>query len=276
MPISMTRAEYEAKYGKPPVVSSVPEPIKMTRAEYNAKYGTQPETSPGIFSGDTLKGNTSYLADTKTSNPVPNVVRTVGNIPSSAVSLARGVTAPFNPLDTENPLNIGSNIAKGAQAVGDIVKNRGIIKGAGDVASGAFDTAKKIFKAPGEFIVDQAGKLISDPAKYASDTATKVAKVGIEDPLFVPSLLYGGPEAVGTKEDLISKVAKPFTKEADTSLKNIKSTAFEAMANRSSNNYQNDLSEFFTGTKKGTKLVTQEQMQGKDTADFLTKKTLSS
>lgn len=40
MAIKMTRAEYEAKYGKSPVVqptSSVP--VKMTRAEYEAKFG---------------------------------------------------------------------------------------------------------------------------------------------------------------------------------------------------------------------------------------------
>lgn len=52
MAIQMTRAEYEAKYGKPPVTkpaatadsAAAPQKplVKMTRAEYKAKYGTDP------------------------------------------------------------------------------------------------------------------------------------------------------------------------------------------------------------------------------------------
>lgn len=41
----MTRAEYEAKYGKAPVVSRTP--VQMTRAEYEAKYNQKPTVSLG-------------------------------------------------------------------------------------------------------------------------------------------------------------------------------------------------------------------------------------
>lgn len=43
MPIKMTKAEYEAKYGVSPSVSNAP--VKMTRAEYSTKYG-QPQHTP--------------------------------------------------------------------------------------------------------------------------------------------------------------------------------------------------------------------------------------
>ncbi len=54
MVVKMTRAEYEAKYGAAPAVSSTPvtpavpvtksTPVKMSRAEYQTKYGTAPAT----------------------------------------------------------------------------------------------------------------------------------------------------------------------------------------------------------------------------------------
>ena len=45
MAVTMTRKEYQAKYGVAPVVS--PSPVIMTRAEYDAKYGVAPE--PNYF-----------------------------------------------------------------------------------------------------------------------------------------------------------------------------------------------------------------------------------
>lgn len=47
MPIQMTRAEYESKYGQKPSLSPIQSnqntPIRMTRAEYESKYGTPVE-----------------------------------------------------------------------------------------------------------------------------------------------------------------------------------------------------------------------------------------
>lgn len=53
----MTRAEYEAKYGKAPTVSTstlntTPAPIRMTRAEYDQIYGNKPMTAGQDFAGD--------------------------------------------------------------------------------------------------------------------------------------------------------------------------------------------------------------------------------
>ncbi len=201
---------------------------------YKAKYQavpqeqSQPAKAPGIFSVGTLKGQTSYPANEGGVESIPgNIARTAGNIPSSAAKIARGVVAPFNPLDTENPLNIGANVVKGVQTAQDIFKDRGLVGGLKDIASGVGDTALKIFKAPGEFILEQGRKQQEDPEKYTRDFQTKVAKIGIEDPLLIPSLIYGGPKAGLTKEgaatDAISTIAQPFTRGADTSLENIAS-----------------------------------------------------
>lgn len=188
----MTRAEYEAKYGAAPAVATST-PIKMTRAEYEAKYraATPAPVVPKYNPVDTLKGKTTFPANTETSSPLGNVVRTFGNIPSSAAALTRAAIAPVNPLDTESPLNIGANISKGLGAVGDIVKNRGIRGGLRDIAGGFAETATKAFKAPGEFIVGETLKAAQNPAQYANDAATAVGKLGIEQPLLVPSLVYG-------------------------------------------------------------------------------------
>ena len=185
----MTRAEYEAKYGTAPAVATST-PIKMTRAEYEAKYGA-PVQAPKYNPVDTLKGKTTFPANTETSNPLGNVARTFGNIPSDAFGIARAAVAPVNPLDTGSSLNIGANISKGFGAVKDIVKNRGLGGGLKDIAGGFADTATKVFKAPGEFIVGETMKAAQNPAQYASDAATAVSKIGIEHPLLVPSLIYG-------------------------------------------------------------------------------------
>lgn len=188
----MTRAEYQAKYGTAPAVATST-PIRMTRAEYEAKYGApvQAPIAPKYNPVDTLKGKTTFPANTETSNPLGNVARTFGNIPSDAFGIARAAVAPVNPLDTGSSMNIGANISKGFGAVKDIVKNRGLGNGLKDIAGGFADTATKVFKAPGEFIVGETLKAAQDPAKYASDVATTVSKVGIEHPLLVPSLIYG-------------------------------------------------------------------------------------
>lgn len=63
MAITMTRAEYEAKYGqKPNVIPSAttsPQttstPISMTRAEYQAKYGVAPSVTPPVVTPPTPK-----------------------------------------------------------------------------------------------------------------------------------------------------------------------------------------------------------------------------
>src|SRR3990167_3738343 len=73
------------------------------------------EKKPGLFSMNTLKGETTYPAIEGGAGTIaPNIARTFGNIPSSGAKIVRNVLAPVNPIDVESPINIGGNIVKGA------------------------------------------------------------------------------------------------------------------------------------------------------------------
>lgn len=179
--------------------------------------GTPAPKDPGIFNTGTLKGETSYPAKEGGAGTIPgNVGRTLGNIPSSAAKLVRNVIAPINPLDTDSPINIGANIVKGSEAAYNLIKERGF-NAPLDFAKGGLEVGKNIAKK-----VYEVGK---EAVTHPVDTATKISKVGIEDPLLVPSLLVGGEEALGGKaDDLISKVASPITRGVDTSLPKLAQT----------------------------------------------------
>lgn len=156
---------------------------------------------------------------------LPNIARTVGNIPSSAARLTRDAIAPVNPFDTNSPLNIGANIVKSAQAATDIVKNRGVIQGAKDVAAGVADIGKKgldLYKKAGEAIYSGLEKNVAEQNSVAkgvgvatANVVSDIAKVGIEDPLFVPSLLYSPTKVRGTgvTTDVISDISRPLIDE---------------------------------------------------------------
>lgn len=253
-----------------------------------SKYGTPstpvvsstPDKKSGLFSLDTLKGETTYKADTETSNPLPNIVKVAGNIPSSAAKLARGVASPVNPLDTESPINIGANIVKGSIALKDLIKgdevvgpdgkvtrNGGIINATKNLAAGIGDTALKIFKAPGEAYMDyldntgysQKPDLKNLIKTSVTNPIEKISKIGIEDPLLIPSLLYSGPEGVATKEgkasDLISKFASPVTRGADTTIptvvKKAKDFVTEMTAKSEATIESNILKSYEKGVKPG-------------------------
>lgn len=173
-----------------------------------------PESNPIISA---LSGKTSFPASMGGAESVaPNIAKTFGNVPSSAAKLV----APVNPLAIDSPVNIGANIAKGGAALYDIYKNRGVEQGAKDILGGFADTYLKI----GESIyggLDKAyNALLDDPKKAVADVTQSIAKIGIEDPMLIPTLLYGGGKLVGGK-DAISRVASPVTRGADTSLANI-------------------------------------------------------
>ncbi len=319
----------------------VPTPADIEEVAQKLNIQKPAVPRPGLFSVDTLKGETTYpAAEGGAETILPNIARTAGNIPSSAAKLARGIVSPINPFDTESPLNIGANVVKSAQAASDIYKQSGFMQGAKDVGSAAFDQ----YKSVGEFAQNNYDKeqlkatlgpqrdlaikqrddlmdKVYAAKKAGKDTAhlmagvnaaidsihkideqigtkeenaadngslgTAVLKAGIEDPLLIPSLMYGGPEAAGTKDDLIQRAGQVFTRGADTSLSNVANVVKEgvlnplatgakateqSLANKALTGYGDNLQEFFTGTKRGTKLVNNEQIMGKDTADFLTRK----
>ena len=222
----------------------------------------EPAKRPGLFSLNTLKGETTYEAERGGAGTIlPNVARTFGNIPSSATMLTRAVTSPVNPLDTESPINIGGNVARSVDVARDIFKDRGAKEGTKDILKGTAEVAGKIFKAPGEFLVKQSEKkaekpqveqrlktrdelttLITQkrqrgedvsretaalrdlvavgdeaPVSGGAELVSKIAELGIEDPLLIPSLLYAPTAA--KRPDIITKIAGPVTRGADTSLK---------------------------------------------------------
>lgn len=212
-PVSMTRAEYEKKYGVAPVappvskIDTTPSPIRMSREEYTKTYGVTPEGKKPENNPvqNILERKPSFPANEDTSNPLGNIARTFGNIPSSAINLGRTlVTDP------------AQNILESDKAILDIYKNRGLVEGTKDILGGFADTYLSAGEAIYGGIEEAYNALLDNPKDAVEKTSNSLAKIGIEDPLFIPSLLYGG-EAVGSK-DLISKIASPITRGADTRL----------------------------------------------------------
>ena len=189
-----------------------------TQLQARKSAGVTPiDKSSGFDVVGALSGKTSFSASMGGAESViPNIAKTFGNIPSSAAKLA----APVNPLAIDSPVNIGANIAKGGAALHDIYKNRGVEQGTKDILGGFADTYLKI----GESIyggLDKAyNALLDDPKKAVADVTTHIAKIGIEDPMLIPTLLYGSGKLVGGK-DTISRVANPVTRGADTSIATI-------------------------------------------------------
>lgn len=178
-----------------------------------------------------LKGQTSFPAsESGTLGSVgENLLKTAGNIPSSAAGLIRGAIAPVNPLDIKSPLNIGANIVGSGSALKDIYQQRGFEQGTKDILGGFADTYLKL----GETIyggLDKAyNALLDNPKKAVADVTAQIAKIGIEDPLLIPAILYGSGKLTGGKDN-ISRLASPITRGADTSLSNIAVKTSESLS----------------------------------------------
>ena len=177
-----------------------------------------PNADGGFDVVGAIKGKTSFPASMggiTTTAPLENIAKTFGNIPSSVAKMA----APVNPLTTDSPINIGANIAGSGSALYEIYKNRGLA-GAKDILGGFADTYLKV----GESIyggIDKAyNALLDDPKKAIADVTERIAKIGIEDPMLIPTILYGSGKLKGGK-DPISRFASPITRGADTSLLNV-------------------------------------------------------
>jgi hypothetical protein len=82
------------------------------------------------------------------SSIIPNIAKTIGNIPSNAGNLIH--EAVISPAE-----KIGESI----KLTGDIYKDRGAVEGTKDIAKGVGETASEIFKAPGEFLVGKNDKM---------------------------------------------------------------------------------------------------------------------
>lgn len=187
-------------------------PPKKTIGEQVDTFTSQPTFKASMGGAETI---------------LPNIAKTAANIPSSAARLARDTVAPINPLDINSPINIGTNIVKGAQTATDIFKDRGVAGGIKDIAGGVADIAKKgadLYTKAGEAIYSGLEKRVMDQGSVAGGVATGVAdavsglaKVGIEDPLFIPSLIYAPTKVRGTgvTSDVISDISRPLLDEAN-------------------------------------------------------------
>lgn len=206
-----------------PTTTPTPQETLLQKAQ---RLGVKP-ANQSFFT----KTGPSYKASEGGANTIlPNVAKTFGNIPSSARDLTRSIISPVNPFDTENPMNIGANIAKAPGIIIDIFKTAGFTGGLKSIAGGVADTLKKGSEAVGGAIYNPLEKnviekdsVIGGLKQTGTDIIEGVAKIGIENPLLIPSMIYGGPKAVGAKTtDAISDVARVVTQGVDTSLPKIK------------------------------------------------------
>lgn len=233
MAVQMTRAEYEKMYGVQPVLPGAsvlddekPAPIRMTRAEYRELYGNKVEENKPV--SNVLEGRAAFPAQEGGAETViPNIARTVGNIPGAVVNLARTVVAPVNPLDTNHPLNIGGNIAKGVAMLPEMFQG-GFVSGIKNLAGGGKDTSKKgfdMYKKMGESIYDSLERNVvyapdelttEDAVKYGVNTTlgvgvSKLAEAILNDPTLIPTVMYTPSKVRGTgvSQDAISATARP-------------------------------------------------------------------
>ncbi len=212
-----------------------------------------PDKGVGLFSMGTLKGETSYKADMGGVGAIiPNLARTAGNLPSSTAKFVRASASPVNPLDVDSSMNIGSNIVKGVSALGSIFSsNREVNKAnkagqeaeaelrrrglavpqdsnvrssvVGNTISGTGSTLAKgadIYKGLGEALYNNLEQNVMGENSVSKGVgvslgqgASEVARVGIEDPLLIPSILYAPSKVRGTGvvDDTISATSRALT-----------------------------------------------------------------
>jgi len=170
------------------------------------------------------KSGASFKAsETGSLTDIPvNIAKTFGNVPSSMRDLVKTAVAPVNPFDINHPMNIGKNTVESAIALKEIISQQGVSEGLKSILGGFADTYLNI----GEKIyggLDKAyNALLDDPKKALADVATHISKIGIEDPMFIPTLLYGGTKTIAGKEtDAISRLASTVTRGTDTSIPNV-------------------------------------------------------
>lgn len=179
---------------------------------------TLPKASEqGIFRMETLKGIPSYQAsEGGFSTVLPNLAKTAANIPSSAVSLARGMVV--DPVI--NTVKVPIEAVK-------LVKEQGLKKGFNLFAQGFADTVNKgvdAYKKVGEVIYNNLEKnvvaedsvvkgLRTSTNEGIDKAVTTIAETAIEDPLLLPSILYAPGKLKGSKgKDTITTIAEPFIK----------------------------------------------------------------
>lgn len=139
-----------------------------------------------------------------------NIARTIGNIPSSAAKLVVGAVKPIVDLTTSLLPLPGS---KDQGAVSEIVGNVGAKEGAKMFGASFKDTLKSIGESIHGGATGFIEKLKANPTQTLQEVANHIAKTGVEDPLLIPSLLYGGEAKAGTK--IIEKGTAPIVAQVE-------------------------------------------------------------
>ena len=131
----MTRAEYEKKYGQPPIVSATP--IKMTRSEYNQKYGVKQEPKVGgaesflsgvanITGGGKLTKAAAELFGGDTTESTISSALSSGSLVDQAKKLPQGDPRRRQLLEQANK-QAGQALAQGQQRLTDLPTEKEVI-----------------------------------------------------------------------------------------------------------------------------------------------------
>lgn len=239
-----------------PPTGGNPVPSRADEIRNIAKQATTPKEESGVFNEPTFKAS-----DTGNLSDIPvNTAKTIGNIPSSAARMTKDVLKP-----TADLLNNGAPIIK------DIFQD-GAVQGVKNISSGFADTYMKIGQSIYGGAEKAAHALNTDPVKALGDALHYIATKGIEDPLFIPSLMMGGGEAAkgeGAAKDLIGTIAKPLTEKPLSKTKELILGTPEEQAAEVSKKLLNDASkrvtpdyESMTPTQK-SKIIGEQSVDGK-------------
>lgn len=260
--------------GAKPVATSTPASTpkkKYTLEELKALGAKEPvSVAPVELKRDTILPQFKPVAN----EPVKNLARTFGNIPSSAERLTKATIAPINPFDTKSKMNIGANLSKIGTTAYDIVKEQGPI-----------EAIKNIYvKGPLELVKNASKGVLGFGGKTAENVATsveqrgiggalaegagKVAETLIKDPLLLPSIMYAPSKikATGVTTDSISATSKfatkPITKLKDAVVNNtIKSPArTEKYITKRANTFE----ELMNATVKPKQVLEKSKAKGYD------------
>lgn len=136
--------------------------------EIKKSYGEEPQFKASIGGVGTI---------------FPNIAKTIGNIPSNIANIANiAATPPVEALNAIIPSRRPEDVGK--FALKDIFQN-GAVQGVKDLAGGFGEVGKKIFKTPGEFLVearqkkallDKLAPLQEKGLKQRDDILNKIAK----------------------------------------------------------------------------------------------------
>ncbi len=205
--------ELRSKAGLSPTLPSAntPNPVDII-AKRKAAIGVEAPTSVQPSFKASIGGAETIL---------PNVAKTIGNIPSDVASVVE--SAVINPAK-----NIGESI-KTAQ---DIYKDRGLIGGTEDIVKGTAETAADIFKAPGKALMERANKMdVLDALSPLQESALKqrdsilekiqeAKKAGKDTSHLAKALKYtmetldSMNAQIGTKEERTNKEIEDYTSAA--------------------------------------------------------------